>query len=297
MSTLTALSQDLPQDLPWDQGQAVLLLDGAAVPDLPLRLAACAPGILKIPLYKETRFNALSDISPLLVAIGQPDDPAFQFYLEHAAQEWGSLLFTREPLNRLTKHLRKLLTVHVAEGPEVMLRLADPAVAHALIGAQGLDERLFGPIHTWVIPDRVTGGWHRHTRALTTPADLPKRYALSVEQNAALDAVDLRRATLKLDAHLQAYFPDDRVRPLPERWPALDRQVRTAYAQGFTSQSDLTYYANIFAWLGSSPLEQHPQIARLLSTPSAQTPSARIAAAAQLASAWALAHSADKDRP
>ena len=109
--------------------------------------------------------------------------------------------------------------------------------------------------------------------------------------------VDLRRATLKLDAHLLAYFPGDRVRPLPERWPALDRQVRTAYAQGFTSQSDLTYYINIFAWLGSSPLEQHPQIARLLSTPSAQTPSARIAAAAELASAWASAHSADKDRP
>jgi len=292
MNLLTAL----PQDLPWDQ-HAMLLLDGATVADLSLKLSACNPHALRIPLYSGTRFNAISDISPLLVVIERQDDPVFQFYLEHAAQEWGALLFSHEPEYIVAAHLRKLLTVQVPDGPEVMLRLADPAVVRALLGAENRDERLFGPIETLVTPDCVSGSWHRHTRGVSSPSELPKRYDLSPEQNAALDAVDLRRATLKLDAHLLEYFPERYgAQSLPERWPVLDQHVRRAYAQGFTSQSDLTYYVNVFIWLGGSPLEQHPQIARLLDTPSAQSPSARVAAAAELARNWALAPQ-DKERP
>lgn len=293
---MTKLSE-LPQDLPWGQRQAALLFDGAAVPDLPKALAACAPHVLKVPLYKGTRFNAISDVSPLLVGVEQPDDPAFQFYLEHAAQEWGSLLFSTESVHQLAQHLRGLLTVFVPEGPELMLRVADPAVTQALFGAQGRDERLFGPIDTLVVPDRVIGRWHCHQQVEPAPDKLPKRYELSAEQGTALDAADLRRATLKLDTHLLEYFPEYGLRPLPERWPALDQHVRDAYAQGFNSQSDLTYYVNIFAWLGSSPLQQHPRIAQLLATSSARPPNARIAEAAELARAWALNKSANKERP
>lgn len=279
---------DFPQDLPWEKHLAFLLLDGVTVPDLKSKLSAWHPAAPRIALYAGTRFDAISEISPWLVVLEGASDPVFQAFLADASQKWGALMFSEKPLHAVVGHLRELLTVHVPDGPEVMLRLADPAVTHALFNMPGRDERLFGPIDTLVLADCVENRWHRHQRLASDGSVLPKKYRLSLEQNTALDSADLRRATLKLDAHLLEYFPGLRTsNSLPQRWPALQQQVRDAYAQGFSSQSDLTYYINIFAWLGDSPIAQHPEIARLLDRTCTGTSSARVAAAAELARTWA----------
>ena len=71
MSGLTAL----PDDLPWAEQQAFLLLDGATISDLPTRLKQISPAVSTFALYDQPPFAALRDISPLLVAIQRADEP------------------------------------------------------------------------------------------------------------------------------------------------------------------------------------------------------------------------------
>ncbi|MFW0754168.1 DUF4123 domain-containing protein [Pseudomonas sp. H11T01] len=280
------LKTALPDDLPWAEHKAFLLVDGTAHSELSDRLATLHPHTTRFALYDCLRFRALNDISPLLVDIQEPDNPIFRFYLEHAFEEWGLLLFSSVPAYELVQHLRKLLTVELPTGQEVFLRLADAGVAQALFASA--DQRLFGPLSGVVIPDSVDGIWHRHQPRLPKCPELPAPYRLSPEQNAALDRVDRRRALRELDVHLLTYFPERHaLQSLAQRWPRLERLLDEASSLGFSSQSDLFYYTNVMNWLGDSTLEQHPDIARLLHTPSLQSPSERVALAAELAHRFA----------
>jgi hypothetical protein len=281
-----SLSTSLPEDLPWSEQQAFLLLDGATLSDLPERLKQLSPGASTVALYDSAPFTALQDISPLLVAIDQPDEPIFQFYLQQAHEEWGVLLFSPEPAHGVAQHLRKLLTVEMPEGLPVILRLADAAVARALFGNG--DQRLFGPLSCVVTADSVGANWHRHQPRSSERPDLPTPYRLSPEQNAALDHADRRRVLLELDAHLLAYFPERHGgETVAQRWPMLGQLEAEASTLGLSSQSELFYYANVMARLDGSPLGQHPEINRLLHSPSLQPIGERIVLAADLARQWA----------
>jgi hypothetical protein len=281
-----SLSTSLPEDLPWSEQQAFLLLDGATLSDLPERLKQLSPGASTVALYDSAPFTALQDISPLLVAIEQPDEPIFQFYLQQAHEEWGVLLFSPEPAHGVAQHLRKLLTVEMPEGLPVILRLADAAVARALFGHG--DQRLFGPLPCVVTADSVGANWHRHQPRSSERPDLPTPYRLSPEQNAALDHADRRRVLLELDAHLLAHFPERYGgETVAQRWPMLEQVEAEASTLGLSSQSELFYYANVMARLDGSPLGQHPEINRLLHSPSLQPIGERIVLAADLARQWA----------
>jgi hypothetical protein len=281
-----SLSTSLPEDLPWSEQQAFLLLDGATLSDLPERLKQLSPGASTVALYDSAPFTALQDISPLLVAIDQPDEPIFQFYLQQAHEEWGVLLFSPEPAHGVAQHLRKLLTVEMPEGLPVILRLADAAVARALFGNG--DQRLFGPLSCVVTADSVGANWHRHQPRSSERPDLPTPYRLSPEQNAALDHADRRRVLLELDAHLLAHFPERYGgETVAQRWPMLGQVEAEASTLGLSSQSELFYYANVMARLDGSPLGQHPEINRLLHSPSLQPIGERIVLAADLARQWA----------
>ena len=280
------LSISLPEDLPWSEQQAFLLLDGTTFSDLPQRLKTLNPAVSTVALYDSAPFTALRDISPLLVAIPGTDDPVFQFYLQQAHEEWGVLLFSSQPAHDVAQHLRKLLTVELPEGLPVVLRLADAAVAQALFGSG--DQRLFGPISCLVMADSVEVHWHRHHPLLNECPELPTPYRLSPELNAALEHVDRRRALLELDAHLLTYFPArHRGETVAQRWPSLEQLEAQAITLGLSGQSELFYYANVMAWLDGSALEQHPHIAQLLHTSSLQSPGERVALAADLACRFA----------
>lgn len=280
------LSTLLPEDLPWADHQPFLLLDGATLPDLPERLAKHDPAAITVALYDYPPFNALRDISPLLVVLQKPDEAVFRFYLEHAHEEWGLLLFSREPTHSVVQHLRKLLTVEVPEGFPVFLRLADAAVAQALFSSG--DQRLFGPLSWVVTPDSAGATWHRHHPRQPECPELPIPYRLSAAQSLALDQVDRRRALLDLDAHLLTYFPEQhRGESVAERWPALEALHTEANALGLDNLFGLFHYANVMARLDGSPLSQHPDIDRLLHSPSLQPIDERIVLASDLARQWA----------
>ena len=275
-----SFSTSLPEELPWSEQQSFVLLDGATLNNLPERIKQLSPGANTLALYDCAPFIALRDISPLLVAIQHPDDPVFQFYLQHAHEECGVLLFSPAPAHDVAQHLRQLLTVELPDGQPVVLRLADASVMHALFGSG--DQRLFGPLSCVVIVDSLSADWHRHQPRLPESPKLSTPYRLSHELNAALDNVDRRRALLELAAHLLKYFPE---RPggetVAQRWPMLEQTEAEASALGLSSQSELFYYANLMAWLDGTALEQHPAIAQLLHSPSLQPPGERVALAAE----------------
>lgn len=280
------LSTSLPNDLPWSEQQAFLLLDGATLSDLPQRLKKLCPGASTVALYDCAPFTALRDISPMLVAIQQPDEPIVQFYLQQAHEEWGVLLFSPEPAHDVAQHLRKLLTVEMPEGLPVILRLADAAVARALFGSG--DQRLFGPLSCVVTADGVEVDWQQDQPRLAECPEWLTPYRLSAEQNSALDRIDRRRVLLELNAHLLKHFPERHgSETVAERWPKLEQLEAEASTLGLSSQSELFYYANVMASLDGSSLDQHPHINRLLHTPSLQSPGERVALAADLAHQWA----------
>lgn len=280
------LSTSLPADLPWGKHQALLLLDGATVSDLPQRLKQLSPGATTVALYDCPSFTDLRDISPVLVAVPSIDEPLLQFYLQHAHEEWAVLLFSADSVHAVAQHLRKLLTVELPEGLPVFLRLADAAVARALFGSG--DQRLFGPLAGVVTSDSVAADWQYHQPRLAECPDLPTPYRLSAEQNSALDLADQRRVLIELDAHLLKHFPEfHRGATVAQRWPVLEQLGAEASSLGLNSQSELFYYANVVAWLNGSPLEQHPHLNRLLHTPSLQPIGERIALAADMAHEWA----------
>jgi hypothetical protein len=222
----------------------------------------------------------------MLVAIQQPDEPIVQFYRQQAHEEWAVLLFSAAPAHDVAQHLRKLLIVELPEGLPVVLRLADAAVAQALF-ASG-DQRLFGPLTCMVMADSVSAIWQRHQPRLPECPELTTPYRLSPELNAALDRVDRRRALLELDAHLLKHFPERHGgETVAQRWSMLEQLEAEASTLGLSSQSELFYYANVMARLDGSPLGQHPEINRLLHSPSLQPIGERIVLAADLARQWA----------
>ena len=122
----------LPSDLPWD-APAYLLLDGVSVETLPKRLYEWAESPDFDVLYLETPWAELSDVSPCLISLSGPHDTALAAFVQNSHEEWGYLLFSQASREALLKHLRWLVCVSHPLGEKMLLRLADPAVMHALL--------------------------------------------------------------------------------------------------------------------------------------------------------------------
>lgn len=272
----------LPADLPWTL-PAYLLLDGVSVPNLIQRLHPW--GNTVYGLYQTTRWQDLSDISPYLIALKGANDPLLTYFREHAAQEWGYLLFSDADASALWRHWRHLLSVEHPSGVDVMPRIADPAVMHQLFGlaAQAGSVRWFGPVAHVCLPDGVDVAWRQHRRP-DSPIAEPKTYQLTASELTALGEVEFRNFVSGLSEHLQVWFPTFMSRfTEPERRQYAQTAADLAYARGFTSEHEITLYANIFGYLAGQPLADHSDIAQLLLQPTAETPLKRLQRAAELA--------------
>lgn len=282
--------RQLPAALPWD-APAYLLLDGISVENLAQRLYQWAESPDFEVLYLDTPWADLSDVSPCLVRLNGQQDPALVAFVENSHDEWGYLLFSHASRDELLSHLRWLVSVRHPLGEDMLLRLADPAVVHALFGqaARENDATLFGPIERVVVADRIQACWHQHQcpgSAEVSRHDRP--YLLSEAQLEMLGEVGFRGILIRLDEHLRDYFPDyQHALSQPERWQYLRALAERAYAQGFQSEHDITLYANIFGLLGEAALQTHTDIAELVGQASSLTPSQRIEQAADLAYARA----------
>lgn len=276
------LMPSLPEDLPWGQ-KAYLLMDGISLTDAQHKLYEWSVNPQFVSLYRGTRWNALSDVSPCLIQIDGLSDPILQCFVESAQEEWGYLVFSDADFKEVHHHLRWLISVRAPSGESLLLRLADPAVGHALLEAG--DPRLFGPIKHVCLPDCLQGVWWQHHRAgAPSERNEEKPYALCEDEMDALAEVSFRQSVLRLHDHMQAYFPHYQ--------PALRGRARIeqlhllaeeAYQQGFCSEREMALYANVFGFLDDQPLKNHPDIASLLHDKSSLTPAQRVEHAATLA--------------
>lgn len=272
----------LPSDLPW-HSNCYLLLDGISVEKLPQKLYQWTEQPKFEPLYLGTDLSELNELSPCLIAIDSPVDSVLQAFLANAAQEWGYLIFTSAALDEVAQHLRWLVKVQTTVQQAFILRLADPAVAHALfsIGSPSF----FGPIEHLCIPDGVEANWHVQHAAETKPAkDHRHPYRLSDTEVAALEEVSFRQTILALNEHLRAFFPQYQAALHGiERHKHLRELANKAYQLNLCAEREIFLFANIFGFLGEDALEKHPDIAQLLEAYPPHLPVERVEQAAYLA--------------
>ncbi len=280
------LENGLPQGLPWN-GTVGLLLDGVSIEKLPQHLYQWTENPEFEPLYLGTRWAELGDISPCLVQIKAQNNPVLTRFLNASRQEWGHLVFSDQSWDQLVAHFRWLTSVMHPLGEEVLLRIADPAVTHALLAhAETIkDPTLFGPCTQIVTADAALDCWYINNRPGNAPEpDHSKRYRLSEAQLSQLDEVNFRNVVMRLDAHMQEYFPGYQAQSTPQqRWEHLHALASTSYDRGFNTELDITLYANIHGFLGERALEEHPDLDAILKTPSEQTPAQRLERVADIA--------------
>lgn len=275
----------LPHDLPWAT-PAYLLLDGVSVPELQQRLHQWSNPLYC--LYRQTRWHELSEISPCLVALNGRDDPLLAYFQQHAALEWGYVLFSDAEAFTLCQHWRHLLSVEQAEGVEVMPRIADPAVMQPLfaLAEQAHSARWFGPVSHVCLPDGVQGHWWRYSQAAEARAE-PKRYRLTDEELTALGNVEFRNAVCAVSEHLLRHFPAFlATHTAAERRKYVHNLMEQAYQHGFSSDQELTLYANVYAYLDGQAVGE--DIIQLLTTSTSDTPLTRVKRAAELAERRAI---------
>jgi hypothetical protein len=279
MLELPSLADDLPWTVP-----AYLLLDGVSVPNLPQCLRRWDNPVYC--LYQGTRWQGLADISPYLITLKGADDPLLTYFQENAALEWGFLLFSDVDALTLCKHWRRLLTVKHPSTVEVMLRIADPAVMHPLLdlAQQANSARWFGPVQHLCLPDGLQAVWLQQQRADHAAPDTCDIYQLTEQELSALGEAQFHHSVLSLNNHLQRYFPGFMAScSARERLRFAEKTAQDAYQQGFTSEQEVTLYANVLGYLAGQPLQSHPDIVELLTVPSPQSSMSRVQRAAELA--------------
>src|SRR5690606_11769007 len=133
----------LPEDLPWGQN-ACLLLDGVSLADCQRKLREWNLNAELSPLYRNSPWAQLSDLSPCLARPEGLCHPSLRRCAGCSQAQWACPLCRPADFDDLRRHLRWLVSVQARSGEALLRRPADPAVAHAL-----LDEgspRLLGPI-------------------------------------------------------------------------------------------------------------------------------------------------------
>lgn len=248
-------------------GTLALLLDAVAQEPLLSRIYQWADNPQVDPLYLQTPWHELLELSPCLLFLSGPQDPALAGFLKEAELETGWLLLSKQPPEAISQHLRRLITVQPPHGDPSLLRMSDPATAHVLFGhAEQQDNRaLFGPIDTVCCPDSLLSTWHCHSAPRATAPSWSEPYRLDEQQWALLEQVAFRQAVLKLRQHMQQYFPDYQPHIQgPARGQLWQNLANTAYQQGFCSPQEILLFANIHGFLGPAALHTHPAVNQLL---------------------------------
>lgn len=133
-----------------------------------------------------------------------------------------------------------------------------------------------------MLPDSITEQWHlieRPNPLIHQAAE--QRYQLT-EENLKLLGETSFRQTVK--DHMQAYFPYYLAGSTnQEQYNKLYRLANNAYQQGYCSEQDITYYANIIGYLCDDFAKHYPDLATLINTPNQQQAIERIQQAAELA--------------
>jgi hypothetical protein len=255
----------LPDDFPWDHTIG-LLLDAAQVKNLLPRLYQWDPQVTVEVLYLRTRLAKFRELSPCLVRLKGADDPILKQFLLHIQERWGYLLISDAPWEQVTAHWRWLVSVEHPSGEPMLLRIAAPAFAYALLyEADNATVRLFGPCQRVMIPSQLLDSWDDYARpGAALASNHAVLYRLDEGQVDLLDMASRNQRLTDLHWHMAEFFPDYRTELSPrERWQHLRHLADVAGDLGFEGEASLWRYANAHGFLGEQ-LYNEPEIAGLL---------------------------------
>ncbi len=118
--------EKLKQHLLNDKIRLYCVLDGASVPDLPMRLYEMHP-----PNFCLMRGNLEPDVlyaAPYLVHL-RPNTPFTEWVLSDSfGKHWGIFVYCRFSIKEMRRHFRALLTVFDEQGNPMLFRFYDPRV-------------------------------------------------------------------------------------------------------------------------------------------------------------------------
>lgn len=284
MTTTKRTPLKIPDDLPWKQNVG-LLLDAVQVENLLPKLFAWDCTVKVEPLYLQTRFAQLRDFSPCLVRVRSPSDPVIIEFLAHADEHWGYLVCSEAPWAEMVAHLRWLASIKHPSGAEMLLRIADPAVARALLGdTQTSTVTLFGTCQQVVVINPASNGWDYFIRHSEAPsADHSALYQMSEHQWSLLESASFSKMVSELYQHMSEFFPEyQSTLTAHERWDHLYRLAKRAAAYGHDSEADIWLYANAHGLLGDQVMGEDPEILQLLA-PEQPSPERRMQLISSLA--------------
>ena len=132
------IEQKLGQFLFSENAFVYAILDGASVPDLPMRLfEMCPPNVC---LYRGDLDADLAEVAPYLVHLVPGTRFTNWLLSESWGKHWGIFVQSVYPLVEVRKHFRKFLTVHDQEGNPMLFRYYDPRVLPKFLPTCQLEE-------------------------------------------------------------------------------------------------------------------------------------------------------------
>ena len=256
-----------------------LLLDGGQIPELERQLFEVIDSPAYQPLYLYSPWDSLREVSPCLVEASEPLLSWFQ--LQPANTGW--LLASHLTLLPLADQLRQLIEVESPYGSRILLKLAAPETMACLM--VDADPWLWQGIAQVWLPTRA--GWHYWQVKETLAEPMGDACRLTDAQWARLSEVSWQNQLDTTYRHMARWFPARlSERRDPREWIA--RWAKQAYQLGFQTERDQLLFFNVLGFLGESwwGSDDYPTLTKLLTLPSAQTPSQRV----ELAARWAEQH-------
>ncbi|WP_337075956.1 DUF4123 domain-containing protein [Aeromonas veronii] len=256
-----------------------LLLDGGQIPELERQLFEVSDSPAYQPLYIYAPWNSLREVSPCLVAANEP----LLGWFKSLSANTGWLLASPMSLLPLADQLRQLIEVESPYGSRILLKLAAPeTMACLLVDTDPWYWR--GITQVWLL---TRTGWHHWQVKETLAEPIGDTCRLTDVQWARLGEVSWQNQLEATYHHMQAWFPARlSAQRDPQGWIA--HWAKQAYQLGFQTERDLLLFFNVLGFVGEVwwQGDDHPTLTKLLTTPSAQTPSQRV----ELAASWAEQH-------
>lgn len=144
-----------------ERARTFVILDGASVPDLPMKIYEMQPHV--VCLYRGELEPDLAEVAPYLVELF-PGTTFTDWLLTESTkgEHWG--IFARSPFSlvELRKHFRKFLTVYDDAGKPLLFRYYDPRVLVKFLPTcdQEALEKMFGRVTDYLAEDGA-GGFKR----------------------------------------------------------------------------------------------------------------------------------------
>lgn len=265
--------------------QLYAVLDSVRIPELLRQIYEHDESPVARNLYQGTELDNLHHLAPWVVQV-HPESRLPQWLENTVLPEAGGYLFSSNyGIEEIVQHWSWLRHVW-GQGNQLSIgRLHDPDIMTALMQGSEPQEQcqLMGVAdRLWVYSRRQTEWqiWQNEQPAFIAQTDF---YRLSDRQITHMAEVPVVRLAQQLAEHIRTYFPD-RLETDPQA--QAERYIQQARALQFNTRQDQYRYTNILCRLGEEPVRQgrYPEIHRLLTQSSAQTPSQRLAQAAELAS-------------